>query len=133
MPIPPRPMTPSPAGYQPMPQHTMLYAVPSTSGYQPTYGPPPVGPPHRMQPLQHCNYPPQTFGYVALGASTSTNVQTVSSSPSKTFLQQIDTLPPLTPQMSTREQYPSSSLNTPQETDDAEETLISPETYVGLK
>lgn len=121
MPIPPKPMTPSPAGYQSMPQHTMPYAIPSTSGYQPTYGPPPVGPPHSLQPLQQ--YPPQSLGYVAVGASTSTNVQTVSS-PSKSFLQQIDTLPPLTPQMTTQEQYlsPSSSLNTPKAADVAEET-----------
>lgn len=110
--------SPRPRAATPCP---MPYAIPSTSGYQPTYGPPPVGPPHSLQPLQQ--YPPQSLGYVAVGASTSTNVQTVSS-PSKSFLQQINTLPPLTPQMTTQEQFlsPSSSLNTPKVADVAEET-----------
>ena len=126
MPIPPRPMTPGPAGYQLMPQHTKPYAVPATSSYQPPYGPPPVGPPQTMQPPQQYVYPAQTSGYVASSASTSKNVQPVSS-PSKIFLQQIDTLSLLTPHMSTLEQYPSTSLpstslNTPQGPDDVEDS-----------
>ena len=111
MPAPPRPVTPATPTYQ------VPYPMPSTSGYQTAYVPPPSAP--APQPVVF------TQSTAVATSAVSTPSSTVSS-PSTAFLQHLVTLSPLTPTMTTLESYTnnssiaSSTLNTPQGPDEAD-------------